>query len=134
MLSGKGLSQSKPVIYISCNKPFLSATYDERNPNGSSSVEIFFRKLCLLCSLCLQQGAGASLKVNTFSFASHNIPKVKTEGSSPPYFKLTSIVLSSSGISFKTFDSINIDFCACIPAFPIILIIFCIVLLLHHWS
>ena len=117
ILSGKGSSQSKPVIHISCNKTFPYTTYGEKNPSGSKSVVIFLRKLRLVCLSSLQQGSLASLNVNISSLAFHNVPKVLMEGNSP-HFKLTSIALSSSGISFKTSDSFVTHFHACIPVFP----------------
>ena len=117
MLSGKKSSQSRPVIHISCNKTYPCTTYGERNPSGSKSVAIFFRKLRLVYSSSLQQGSLASLNVNISSLAFHNIPKDLMEGKSS-HFKLTSIVLSSSGISFKTSDSFDTQFRAWIPAFP----------------
>ena len=117
ILSGKGSSQFKPVIHISCNKTFPCTTYGERNPSRSRSVVIFFRKLHWVCSSSLQQGSLASLNVNKSSLTFHNITKVLMEGNSP-HFKLTSIVRSSSGISFKTFNSFDTHFHACIPAFP----------------
>ena len=105
------------LIHISCNKTFPCTTYGERNPSRSRSVVIFFRKLHWVCSSSLQQGSLASLNVNKSSLTFHNITKVLMEGNSP-HFKLTSIVRSSSGISFKTFNSFDTHFHACIPAFP----------------
>ena len=103
-------------------KLFLVLRVVKINPSRSSSVDIFFRKLCLVCSLSLQQGECSII------FPSFWLKETYHTSS---WLSLLYLFLES--VSKLLIHSIS-TFMHAYLLFPVTLTTLSIVLLLHHWS
>ena len=118
-----------PTEQISWSKTFAQMVYGVRNPKGLRHVVILF-KSCALLGLTYVH-ISRWMHLNIFSFSTHSILSVFTEGSSP-LSRSTFSALSSAGISLNNSSELDSHLRACVLAFSHSVGIFCTSLSLSY--